>query len=190
MNIGALLHNARDGRVHPLWLAPSAAPEGAAFDVPASVRFSILHWEEKGLDTYVEGFRAILGTSFDKEPRFISKAFRWNGETPPELVAWFDENLAFVMERSAGILPEPPFPDWKRNLAYMPYDHALRTYLEDAVADQAPFGDEMSRHVAMVARALLDSKVSARWAASHAGTTLDDLAELCMLHGHPRPFDF
>jgi len=193
MVIKALLHNARDGRLHPLYLGPSPAPEGSSFSVPGSERFAILHWDEKGLGTYVEGFQAILSAYIEKrerDPRFISKAFRWNGETPPELVAWFDVNLAFVMERSAGILPEPPFPDWERNLAHMPYDHALRTYLEAAVADREPFESETARHVALVQQALMDSKVSARWAAAHAGMSLDDLAETCILYGHPRPFDF
>lgn len=43
--------------------------------------------------------------------------------------------------------------------------------------------------VAILTAALDHGLISARAAAKHVNLTLDDLADLCVAYGHPKPFD-
>jgi len=188
MMIGALLHNARDGRLHPVFLASSPAPEGSTY-LPGHTRYAILYVEETGSDVYADGFRRMLETSSDRGCRFITQCWRWDGEGEPALVVWFDGELNFTVTESSGILLDPFARDWRQNVAVLPYDRKLRLELEAAVAGQE-FEDETARHLAMAHYAVINSKVSAGWMGKAIGLNIYDFKDLCMSRGLPEPFEY
>jgi hypothetical protein len=190
MLIGALLHNAKDGRLHPVFLTPSQAPEGSV-TVHGHVRYSILDVEETGSDVYADGFRRMLEISSDRGCKFITQCWRWDGETQPALAVWFDleNDLSFKVTESAGILLDAYSRDWKQNVAVIPYDRKLRLELEAAVAGQE-FKDETARHLAMAHHAVRNSKVSAGWMGKAIGLDIYEFKDLCMSYGHDEPFEY
>lgn len=191
MKIGALLHNAREGTLHPVWLGPSPSMDGLT-DSSGRVRYEIADYDRHGFDVHADAFRSVYEARSPGKRTFIVHTFRWDGETPPSIIAWFDlggERLHFTVECSEGIYSEPPTDDWKRNIALFPYERKLRLEMEAAVDQQGPFEDETARHVAMLQYALVHGKMSARRAARQVGLNLDDLANVCISHGHQRPYE-